>query len=118
MHHQWVIEQMAELRPPLFTCEAVLSEACFLLRQIPQGVLNLMEIFERGLINIPFRLEEEVQTVQKLLASYQEIPMSLADACLVRMSEQVNASIVFTLDTDFQIYRKNNREVIPTLMPI
>lgn len=118
MHHQWVIEQMAELRPPLFTCEAVLSEACFLLRQIPQGVLNLMEIFERGLINIPFRLEEEVQTVQKLLVSYQDVPMSLADACLVRMSEQVNASIVFTLDTDFQIYRKNNREVIPTLMPI
>lgn len=42
--------------------------------------------------------------------------MSLADACLVRMCEIIDHSIILTLDNDFQIYRKTNRQVIPVLI--
>lgn len=45
------------------------------------------------------------------------IPMSLADGCLVRMAEAESKAVVLTLDEDFKIYRKNNRQVIPTIMP-
>ncbi len=48
---------------------------------------------------------------------YQNVPMSLADAYLVRMSEMYEDSTVLTLDSDFKIYRKNRNESIPVIMP-
>jgi predicted nucleic acid-binding protein len=55
--------------------------------------------------------------VAKLVSRYIDVPMSLADACLVRLAEQDDASAVMTLDSDFRIYRKNGRQIIPTIMP-
>ncbi len=66
---------------------------------------------------MPFRLEQEARWVGKLLLKYEAVPMSVADACLVRMAEQTDDSPVFTLDGDFKIYRRHGRQVIPTLMP-
>ena len=43
--------------------------------------------------------------------------MSFADACLVRMAERYTEGVIFTLDNDFSIYRKNGRQMIPTLTP-
>ena len=48
---------------------------------------------------------------------YANVPMSVADACLVRMSELVADCTVFTLDGDFRVYRRNKRQKIPVLMP-
>ncbi len=76
-----------------------------------------MELVSRGLLLIPFRLEEEAKPVARLLERYNSVPMSLADACLVRMAEQNAASEVLTLDRDFWMYRKNGRQVIATIMP-
>lgn len=76
-----------------------------------------MKLLERDLVKIPFRLERELSALKKLLASYKDVPMSLADGCLVRMSEQITDSVVFTLDRDFKVYRKHKRQVIPTIMP-
>ena len=59
----------------------------------------------------------EITAIAKLIVRYKNIPMSLADACLVRMAEQYPDSIVMTLDSDFKVYRKNGRQVIPTIMP-
>ncbi len=52
-----------------------------------------------------------------LLTRYQSVPISLADACLVRMAEQYEASFILTLDSDLRIYRKNRNEIIPVIMP-
>lgn len=116
-YHAWSIAQFATMRPPLLTCEAVLSESCFLLRNFENGAINVLELLERGLLAIPFRLEDEFSAIKILLDKYKNIPMSLADGCLVRMAEQISDSIVFTLDSDFKIYRKNRRKVIRTIMP-
>ena len=43
--------------------------------------------------------------------------MSLAEACLVRMSELRHDSVIVTLDSDFRIYRRNGSQAIPSLMP-
>jgi uncharacterized protein len=43
--------------------------------------------------------------------------MSLADACLVRMTETVSDPLVLTTDSDFAIYRRHSRQVIPCVMP-
>ena len=116
-YHEWAKMQWAEMNPPLLTCEAVLSEACFLLRGLDGGDKAVLELLHRKILDIPFRLVEYVSQIAWLLKKYADIPMPLADACLVRMTELYPDSPVLTLDTDFNIYRRNKQSVIPTLSP-
>ncbi|MDZ7288861.1 MAG: PIN domain-containing protein [candidate division KSB1 bacterium] len=116
-YHQWTKEKLAQVAPPLMTCEAVIAETCFLLSKTDSGTEKLFELLETGHIIIPFRLEHEIKNIKELMTRYANVPMSLADACLVRMSEQDPDSEVLTLDRDFRIYRKNRRQVIPLIIP-
>jgi predicted nucleic acid-binding protein len=116
-YHAWVTAQFAQLRPPLLTCEAVVSETCFLVQTLRDGAEAALAFLERGVVQIPFRLQDEHTAVKGLLARYADVPMSLADACLVRMSEQYPHSIVLTCDSDFRRYRRHRRQRIPTIMP-
>jgi uncharacterized protein len=116
-HHAWVVDQMARLRPPFRACEAVLAEAFHLLRHLPRPRVAILEMIAAGVLTTPFVLSEQCQEVLALLKRYANIPMSLADACLVRMSEIVAGSRVFTLDGDFRIYRRHRRQKIPLLIP-
>ena len=116
-YHHWAISQFALLAPPFITCEAVLSEACLILQKVKNGPKNILELVDRGLFILPFNLEAESTAIIQLLNKYMDIPMSLADACLVRMSEQFSDSVICTLDTDFKIYKRNRRETIPLLIP-
>ena len=116
-YHEWSKDAFAEIDAPVLTCEAVLSEACFLLRSARGGGEAVLKLVDRGLVRLPFRLEAEAGSVRRLLSRYSNVPISLADACLVRMSEQVSDSVLLTLDRDFKVYRKHGRNVIPTRMP-
>ena len=116
-HHRWAKDQWAEIAPPLLTCETVLAEACFLVRPFAGGPTAVLEMVRRSVLNVPFRITEETDAVSRLLRKYRDVPMSLADACLVRMAERHPASFVFTLDSDFKFYRKHRRQRIPTLSP-
>lgn len=116
-YHDWSKAQFAAIEPPLLTCEAVISEACFLLRALSGGPRTVLELLSRGVVEIPFRLAEEADPVTRLLTRYASVPMALADACLVRMAEQHAKSAVMTLDNDFHIYRKQGRQVVPTIIP-
>jgi uncharacterized protein len=115
--HLWAKENFMQITRPLLTCEAVLAEALFLLRRggiDPDGLLNLIR---RGLVVPEFSLAAEIRAIQQLMKTYRNIPMSLADACLVRMAEIHGHSKVMTLDSDFLVYRKSRRRVIPLLRP-
>ena len=114
--HEWATSQLTACRPPLWTCEAVVAEAAHLLRRI-HGQETLLELLRRGVVAVFLRLSDEVVRVQKLMTRYDDVPMSLADACLVRMAELNEDDAVMTLDDDFRIYRKNGRQVIPAIMP-
>lgn len=116
-HHQWAVAQWAAVKPPFFTCEAVLAESCFLLRRSAGGSQAVMQLLIRGIVAVPFYLEEAMPAVAKLLFRYASVPMSLADACLVSMAERYSAGTVMTLDHDFRVYRKHGRQTIPTRMP-
>jgi predicted nucleic acid-binding protein len=116
-YHGWAVEQAGRLSAPFLTFESVISEGCFLLRKLPGGSQKIMDLLTRGLVQLPSRLQDEMAAVARLLTKYADVPMSLADACLVRMAEQHSESLVFTLDSDFTRYRKHGRQVIPILMP-
>ena len=77
----------------------------------------MLELVTRGLVAIPFRLQEEGPAIAKLLAKYADVPMSLADACLVRMTEVFPDSVILTTDADFRIYRRHSRQIVPCMMP-
>ena len=115
--HEWATGVLDSVDAPLLTCEAVLSEACFLLRHAGGGREAVMKLVERGLVTPSFRVSDEAGMIRRLLAKFANVPMSLADACLVRMSEQLADVAVLTLDRDFRLYRRHGRQVIPTLMP-
>jgi len=116
-YHLWAKDCFAETTPPLLTCEAVISEACFLVRSLPRGPQTVVDLIQRGVLGTNFRIDEEASRLATMMERYTSVPMSLADACLVRMSEQQSEGIVLTLDSDFLIYRKHGRQVIPVLMP-
>lgn len=116
-YHEWVKKQLETIDPPLDTCEAVLSEAAFLLSHIPGGSQALLDLVAKDLVAVSFSLQAEARPIQQLLMRYANVPMALADACLVRLTEIHSDSILLTLDSDFQIYRRNGRSIIPVLWP-
>jgi predicted nucleic acid-binding protein len=115
--HSWAKEQLAKVSPPLITCEAVIAETCFLLQNVSGGTDKIFEMLEAGFIVVLFRLDKEIRIIRELMKHYADVPMSFADACLVRMSEQYSDAVILTLDSDFRIYRKNRRQKIPLIMP-
>lgn len=116
-YHEWAKEQFAAFRAPLLTNEPVLAEACHLLRRVRGGKAAVIALARSGAVRIPFRLEQQVAPVESLLRKYDSVPMSLADACLVRMTEIQPETEVLTLDADFSLYRRHGRRVIATIMP-
>jgi predicted nucleic acid-binding protein len=116
-HHEWAQDVWSSLYEPLWTCEAVLSEAIFLLNSVNALIDPLLELVERGLVNIDFDVSSHRSDIWALLRKYADQPMSLADACLVRMAELNNNCQIFTTDRDFLVYRRKGRGVIPLLAP-
>ena len=116
-HHAWAKAQFAQHAPPFLTCEAVVAETCFLLSRAGFDPSRALALVERGVVRIAMSLAEQVVAVRSLFERYGNVPASLADACLVRMSELYEPSRVLTLDRDFTIYRRHGRKVIPVLSP-
>jgi len=115
--HSWAITVLKANEKNLITCEAVLTETCHLLCDRLDIKKRLLSSIDAGNISIRFSLDEEAGSIGKLMDRYRNIPMSLADACLVRMAEINHESAVLTLDQDFKIYRKSNRQMVPAIMP-
>lgn len=115
--HEWVKHQLMRIQPPLFTCEAVISETVLLLQHVHNGIQTLKGLLETKSIYIGFQFNSEVEQVTDLLVRYDSVPMDFADACLVRMAELLPDSAVLTLDSDFLIYRKHKNQTIDTIAP-
>jgi predicted nucleic acid-binding protein len=115
--HDAAVALSKELRPPFFTCEPVVAEACFLLQHLPKAIAQVGAWFDGGQIQIPFRLQSESLRIFALMHKYRDLPMSLADASLVAMVESGHGDRVFTLDKHFRVYRHSGRRVLPVLMP-
>lgn len=114
-HHRWAAAQAVQTPPPWSTCESALSEAFHLLG--PRGVSNLAALLQRQAVASTFDLRTELDRVIKLMQKYVDVPMSLADACLVRMTETFADPVLLTTDRDFLLYRRHGRQVVPVVIP-
>jgi predicted nucleic acid-binding protein len=116
-YHSWTLDRWKRLSPPLLTCEPVLTEAAFLLGREGRDPDALFALLERGVIRIALSVQDEQADLRALMHRYRSRPMSLADACLVRLAELHTDGEIFTLDSDFRIYRRHGNKVIPLLIP-
>lgn len=116
-YHAWVVRQAAQLDAPFHTCEAVLSEAHFLLQRVHGGSSALNAMVEAGRIAVAFSYADHVERIHELMRDYADVPMSFADACLVRMAETHPAAHILTTDDDFRVYRRHRREPLDLLIP-
>lgn len=116
-YHAWARSVLSTVTPPVFTCEAVLSEACFLLSRLDDGADAVLALVAADIVRVEFQIGLEIAAVRKLVQRFAGVPMSFADACLVRMSELELRSVVLTLDSDFKRYRRNRRHVVPVISP-
>ncbi len=114
-YHEWAVLQGSHHDLPWRTCEAVVSEALHLLGR--RGLPALGALLRRRALLAAFDLDSDLDPVIRLLQKYTNVPMSLADACLVRMSETMADPLILTTDSDFRIYRRHSRQVIPCLLP-
>ncbi len=118
-HHEWAKEQIAQLHHPLVSCEAVISEAFFLLAPVRSATSTLAGLLRDQLVRVDpdFSYCDHSEEILDNMERYKDVPMSFADACLVRMTEMERDSLVFTIDRDFLTYRRNRRERIPLMSP-
>ncbi len=115
--HEWAKTQWMRIEPPMYTCEAVLTEACFLMQKHTQCSHAILELVKREIIVPVFHADQHCTEVLQLMKKYTDQPMSFADACLVRMSEIYPEYSVFTLDKHFRVYRRQGRRHIPLITP-
>jgi len=114
-NHEWAAAESARHAVPWRTCEAALSESFHLLG--PAGARSLAELLRRRALVASFAFDDERDRVLKLMEKYADVPMSFADACLVRMSETLADPVLLTTDTDFLVYRRHSRQTVPCVMP-
>jgi predicted nucleic acid-binding protein len=116
-HHRWAVERMSDLDAPLLVCEPVLAETMHLLAGFSSAQDAVFALLENGALSIGLRIQEHITALQRLHKKYRDTPMSLADACIVRMSEVHDRHAVLTLDSDFTIYRKHGRVPLTLIYP-
>jgi predicted nucleic acid-binding protein len=113
-HHAWAKSLLEREPPPWLICESVLAEISASIGT-PEPVLEMLRI---GDLELAFRLDENTAEVLALARKYKDQQMDLADACVVRMSELLGHSVVYTVDrTDFSVYRRHGRQIIPCVFP-
>lgn len=116
-NHAWVMSQVQRLRPPLVTCEAVLTEVAFLVSRAGADPSVVPQLVTRGFVTVAKLFDDDAAQIVRLMARYRNVPMSLTDACLVKLVERTPNATLFTLDSDFSIYRQKGRRLIPLLAP-
>jgi predicted nucleic acid-binding protein len=117
-HHEWVAGQFSHLSAPLLTCEGAITEATHLLKDAGVPPWDVVELIERKIVSVQFDLQSNLDRVLSLMKKYADTPMDFVDACLVAMTEEKRDCRLLTLDSDFRIYRRFERQTIPLIAPV
>ncbi len=103
--HQACSETVGTLELPLVTCEAVIAECCYLLRNLPGAPEATIENVVAGIFQVPFQLSREAAGVKQNMRKYRDRKIDLADTCLIRLADEFETADILTLDRDFEVYR-------------
>ena len=115
-HHAWAMEVLDRIPAGALVCEAVLTEACHLVAKDGVRPTTLLRLVERQDLRL-VSLGAEIAAIRSLMETYADVSMDFADACVTRLAEMFDESSVCTTDTDFLVYRRNRKPVIPLIAP-
>src|SRR5258708_19875542 len=101
---------MRSLEAPLVTCEAVIAESCYLLRNLPGAPEAVIENVAAGIFQVPFQLSREAVGVKQVLRKYRDRRIDLAGACLIRLADEFETADIFTLAKYFPLYPFRNNK--------
>ncbi len=109
--HEPCTEWISQFRGTLLTTEAVVTEACHMVRRLPGGPARCVEAALRpGIGLVQLEMEHHLR-ILRLITKYADTPMDYADATLVAVGEALGVRTVFTLDRKrFTAYRAFDRE--------
>jgi uncharacterized protein len=116
-HHRWAREQFDHVPCPVWTCEGAVAEASYLLQADGLPPWGVLELLEREIIAVRFDLESDLDRALTLMKKYADTPMDFVDACMVAMTEAKRDCQLLTIDSDFLVYRRFERQAIPLIMP-
>jgi len=117
-YHAACVEAVADNGAPLVTCEAVIAEACYLLRHMKGANEAVLEKMASGVFQIGFRLSEEPSSLKPILAKYSDREIGLADACLIQMADEFETGAILTLDKEFRVYRWGRNKSFELRVPL
>lgn len=108
--HEDCVAAVTSLDRPLVTCEAVISESCYLLRKVPGAADAVLANVEQGIFQIPLSFTGSISAIRAIMQKYRNLPADFADVCLVHLADMLNTGDILTLDRHFAAYRwrRNN----------
>jgi uncharacterized protein len=116
-YHRPCSQAIRALHSPLITCEAVLTESCYLLRDLDGASEAVIDNVAEGIFQVPFQLSKDAPAVKRQLRKYRDRKIDLADACLISMADEFRTGEILTLDSDFAIYRWGKNKPFHNLVP-
>jgi uncharacterized protein len=112
--HSWARQLAERVTDPLLTCDAVLAETAFHLR----NSALVLSFVSNGLVRPALVLGDHLTRLMELAVRYADRQPDLADLCIIRLSEMHPRHAVITTDlADFRVYRRGRRETIPLIHP-
>ena len=117
-YHGRSVRAVEDVNRPLITCEAVIAEACYLLRHMQGASWAVLANVEAGIFQIPFQVSRSAGEVERILRAYADLPADFADACLIRLAEECETDEILTLDHDFELYRWRRNRRFRLLIPL
>lgn len=117
-HHSACVDTLESIAAPLVTCEAVIAESCYLLRDCRGAADAILANVAAGVFQIPFQLSRSAAPVRRILHKYRDREVDFADACLIHMANELGTGDVLTLDGDFRIYRWGSNKIFRLLVPL
>jgi predicted nucleic acid-binding protein len=117
-YHHACAAAIRDLDAPLITCEAVLAESCYLLRNLPGAPETVLDNVGAGIFQVPFQLSREATAVKQVLRKYRDRRIDLADACLICLADEFGTADILTLDKDFEVYRWSRRKPFRLLLAL
>lgn len=114
-YHEKVIAFMKDYNGFLYTTWPVLTEVLYMLNFNIQTQLDFMRWIDTGAVSVKNLENTDISEIIKLIDKYSDIPMDLADASLVMISENENIKEIISIDSDFQIYRSIKKKYLTNI---
>jgi uncharacterized protein len=116
--HERCVRALESIHSPLVTCEAVITESCYMLRHRKDAVDAMLANVETGFFGIPLQTSRSAPQIREILRKYRDTPADFADACLIHMANELDTGDILTLDRDFRHYRWRRNRSFRLLIPI